>query len=392
MRVLQITASSLGGIGRLSRDISDILIKQGDESLITYGRGAVLDPERDFMFGCKWEVYIHALWARLDDAVGLHSNRGTKELLAFIADFQPDLVQLHNLHGYYINYELLFRYLHENNIPVVWTLHDCWSFTGHCSYFDFLGCRKWEKHCQKCELMNSYPKAYVDRSFRNFCRKKRAFTTIDKMVLVTPSEWLAGLVEKSFLRQYPIKIINNGIDLQIFRVKGDSALADKKIVLGLASTWNERKGFNDFIRLSELLPDSYQIVMVGVSRQLAKRLPSSITPIEHTETVEELVDWYNKAFVFVNPTYEDNFPTTNLEAMACGTSVITYRTGGSPESLTQETGYVLAKGDVEGIAAVILNHVKTPQTIKSCRKCAMQYDKHVAFAKYVELYKEMLQQ
>lgn len=392
MRVLQITASSLGGIGRLSRDISDILIKQGDESLITYGRGAVLDPERDFMFGCKWEVYIHALWARLDDAVGLHSNRGTKELLAFIADFQPDLVQLHNLHGYYINYELLFRYLHENNIPVVWTLHDCWSFTGHCSNFDFLGCRKWEKHCQKCELMNSYPKAYVDRSFRNFCRKKRAFTTIDKMVLVTPSEWLAGLVGKSFLRQYPIKIINNGIDLQIFRVKGDSALADKKIVLGLASTWNERKGFNDFIRLSELLPDSYQIVMVGVSRQLAKRLPSSITPIEHTETVEELVDWYNKAFVFVNPTYEDNFPTTNLEAMACGTSVITYRTGGSPESLTQETGYVLAKGDVEGIAAVILNHVKTPQTIKSCRKCAMQYDKHVAFAKYVELYKEMLQQ
>lgn len=390
MRILQITVASLGGIGRLTRDIDSVLIKEGFESRIAYGRGEIIDPRRDYMFGSKVEIYLHAFWGRLDDSVGFHSKHGTRELLTFMDEFKPDLVHLHNLHGYYINIEILFSYLKRHNIPTVWTLHDCWSFTGHCANFEFSNCYKWKIQCNNCPISNSYPKTYIDRSRRNYNKKNVCFNSIHNLTLITPSEWLRSYVKQSFLNKHNVVTINNGIDLNVFHVTGVYKERAKKIVLGLASSWSERKGLNDFIRLAQILPDNFQIVLVGISDKIAKILPPNIKTISHTESVNELVDVYNKAFIFVNPTYEDNFPTTNLEALACGTSVLTYQTGGSVESVTSETGYIVPQGDVLALAEKIKAHIKNEYTISACRNHSLLYDKNIAYNKYVELYKKIL--
>lgn len=390
MRILQITVASLGGIGRLTRDIDSVLIKEGFESRIAYGRGEIIDPRRDYMFGSKVEIYLHAFWGRLDDSVGFHSKHGTRELLTFMDEFKPDLVHLHNLHGYYINIEILFSYLKRHNIPTVWTLHDCWSFTGHCANFEFSNCYKWKTQCNNCPISNSYPKTYIDRSRRNYNKKNVCFNSIHNLTLITPSEWLRSYVKQSFLNKHNVVTINNGIDLNVFHVTGVYKERAKKIVLGLASSWSERKGLNDFIRLAQILPDNFQIVLVGISDKIAKILPLNIKTISHTESVNELVDVYNKAFIFVNPTYEDNFPTTNLEALACGTSVLTYQTGGSVESVTNETGYIVPQGDVLALAEKIKAHIKNEYTISACRNHSLLYDKNIAYNKYVELYKKIL--
>lgn len=390
MKILQITTASLGGIGRLTRDISDVLKKEHISSHIAYGRGYIHNPERDFMFGNKYDFLIHVLAGRINDAVGLYSKRGTKSLIQYIEQQKPDLIHLHNLHGYYINYQLLFNFLSTANIPVVWTLHDEWAFTGHCAYFENTQCNKWEQHCKHCPQIKEYPKSYIDKSFRNFDLKKEAFTSLSNLTIVTPSIWLQKLVKKSFLKTYNVQVINNGIDLNLFRIKDSKPTYTKKIVLGLASTWGERKGLYDFIKLSYILPEEYKIVLVGLKKKQLKLLPPTMKGIMHTESAEELVDIYNQAHIFVNPTYEDNFPTTNIEAMACGTSVITYPTGGSPESLTAETGYIVPKHDVKQIAQIIINHKKTPQTIAACRKRAELYDKNKAFYNYINLYKTIL--
>ena len=390
MKVLQIASASTGGIGRLTRDISDILIQNGIESRIAYGRGQVFDPSRDFMFGTKMEIYFHVLMSRLDDACGLWSKRGTKDLLDFIDNYKPDIVQLHNLHGYYLNYVMLFRYLKERDIPTVWTLHDCWCLTGHCTNFAKINCQRWMDRCGECKQSATYPQSLVDKSERNLITKQAVFSSLDKLTLITPSEWLANLVRSSYLSKYPIKVVNNGIDLSVFNVKDDLVSSDKKIVLGCASTWSVRKGLPDLIQLASILPDEYQVTIVGLKKSQLSEIPQNVRAICHTENVDELVDLYNQAFIFVNPTYEDNFPTTNLEAMACGTSVITYKTGGSVESVTKETGYILDQGDVNGIAATIVNHKKTPETIRQCRLHAEQYDKWKAYKTYLSIYHEIL--
>lgn len=390
MKVLQIASASTGGIGRLTRDISDVLKENGIESRIAYGRGQIFNTSRDFMFGSKAEVYFHAFMSRIDDAAGLWSKHGTRQLIELMDSYQPDIVQLHNLHGYYVNIQMLFEYLRGKDIPVVWTLHDCWCLTGHCVHFTFAKCNKWLDHCGSCPQLSTYPKSYVDKSERNLRIKQHAFSSLNNLTLITPSDWLAGLIKKSYLNKYPIKVINNGIDLSVFRVKSHVERTNKKIVLGLASTWNARKGFDDIIRLASLLPDDYQVTIVGVKKSQLKGIPANINAICHTESVEALVDLYNQAFIFVNPTYEDNFPTTNLEAMACGTSVITYKTGGSVESITPKTGYILEQGDINGIVDTIKHHEKTAETIKQCRLRAERYDKQLAYNKYLSLYKQLV--
>lgn len=389
MKVLQIASASTGGIGRLTRDISSILIRNGIESKIAYGRGQIFDPSRDFMFGTKMEIYFHVLMSRIDDACGLWSKSGTKDLINFIDKYNPDIIQLHNLHGYYLNYVMLFRYLKEKDIPTVWTLHDCWCLTGHCTFLK-TDCQRWLDKCGECKQISTYPKSFIDKSRRNLKLKQTAFTSLSNLTLITPSEWLANLVRTSYLNKFPIKVVNNGIDLSVFCVKKEFVSCDKKIVLGVASSWAPRKGLSDLIQLASLLPEDYQVTLVGLKKSQLAKIPENIKAICHTENVEELVDLYNQAFIFVNPTYEDNFPTTNLEAMACGTSVITYKTGGSVESVTENTGYVLEQGDIKGIARVIINHKKTPETIKQCRQRAERYNKWTAYNKYLNIYYDIL--
>lgn len=392
MVIVQIASASTGGIGRLTRDISDVLNQKGISNYIAYGRGEIFDSERDYMFGSRTEILMHGALTRLTDKTGLYSKNGTLQLLKFLDRVKPNIIQLHNLHGYYLNYEILFQYIKRHNITTVWTLHDCWAYTGHCTHYTFVHCDQWKSQCYRCTQQRRYPTCWFKGNVKeNYERKKRAFTGVEKLTLVTPSKWLADQTKYSFLKGYETKVINNGIDLKLFRVKGKTDISkyhipDKKIVLGLASTWGDRKGESDFIRLAAMLPPEYVVVMVGLSSQKIKKLPSNVIGIEHTENVEDLVDIYNTAEIFLNLTYEDNFPTTNLEAMACGTSVLTYRTGGSPESITKESGYVVPVGDVQAVRDIVVAHRKNHQTILACRENALKYDKNDRFNEYVELY------
>lgn len=322
------------------------LLKEGYESYVVWGRGRQPENDNEIYMNDKLGVYFHALYSRLTGKTGFASKRATKKLLKKLDIIKPDIVHLHNVHGYYINIELLFNYLKENNIKVIWTLHDCWSFTGQCAFFDFAKCNKWKMQCKNCPQLNQYPKSFVDNSKWNYQKKKELFTNLN-LTIVTPSKWLANLVKESYLKDYPVEVINNGIDLNIFKPTPSNFrekynLKDKKIILGVANVWDRRKGLNDFIELSKVLDDNYHIVLVGLNKKQLKNLPKNIIGIERTESQKELVEIYTAADVFFNPTYEDNYPTVNLEALACETPVITYDTGGSTETI-EENGKIITK-------------------------------------------------
>lgn len=348
----------VGSTGRIVTDMHNTVTSRGHESIIAYGRGTArgVDDKCVFKIGSLSEVCIHALMSRFTDKTGLYSKKGTRELIKRIKEFSPDVIHLHNIHGYYVNIKILFDFLKQYKGKVIWTLHDCWSFTGHCSYFNYIGCEKWKTECDACANSNRYPKSFVDRSKENFYLKKDLFSGIENMTLVTPSAWLANLVKQSFLGSYSVKVINNGIDTEIFKptqsdFKQIHNLTHKKIVLGVANVWSTRKGMNDMFKLADMLGDSYQVVLVGLNDKQCKCIPDNVLGIKRTNSVKELAAIYTAVDVFVNPTYDDNYPTVNLEAFACGTPCITYATGGSVESVHNKM--IVKKGDVEGIYKLI---------------------------------------
>lgn len=355
MKVLQINSvCGFGSTGRIATDLYKVLEEQGHECLIAYGRGTAPEGINSYKIGTNLDTYLHVARTRLLDQHGYGSKKPTIELVKKIKEYNPDVIHLHNLHGYYLNLEVLFNYLAQSNKPVVWTLHDCWAFTGHCAYFDYIGCDKWKDECGNCPQKKIYPNSYgLDNSYNNFNQKKALFTRLNNLTIITPSQWLANLVKESFLNKYPIQVINNGIDLNVFKPTSSEFrkkyhLEEKKIILGVANVWNQRKGFNTFIELSSKLDEDYQIVLVGVTEKQKNNLPSNIIGINRTNNIEELAEIYTVADVFVNPTLEDNFPTVNLESAACGTPVITYKTGGSPES-SYSPACVVDKGNYEAI-------------------------------------------
>ncbi len=335
--------------------------------------------------------YLHALKSLLLDDDGLGSTRATKELVEKIMEIRPDVIQLHNLHGYYLNYKVLFEYLNSTDIPVVITLHDCWNFTGHCTHFVTAGCDKWKTGCYDCHLLNVSPKSYVDRTKRNYALKKALFTANKNLHVVPVSHWLESMVRESFLKFSNIQVIQNGIDLNVFKPL-PKKYGGKFKILGVSNVWNKDKGIFDIYKLRWILSlTEYEITLVGLTKKQIDELPEGITSITSTANQQELASLYSEADVLINPTYADTFPTINLEAMACGTPVITYRTGGSPESLTPETGVVVEVGDVKAMADAIMQMKEIPLSSADCRKRAEEcFDKDKCFEKYVELYEELI--
>lgn len=399
MKVLQINSvCGIGSTGRIATDIHQILIGQGHESYIAYGRDEHKNCENTMKIGTSIDNYTHLAKTRLLDRHGFGSKHATIEFINNLKQLNPDIIHLHNIHGYYINIEILFNYLKKANKPVVWTLHDCWSFTGHCSYFDYVGCEKWKIGCHDCPQKKSYPSSLiVDNSKENYINKKEIFTGINNLTIVTPSKWLAGLVKESFLSEYPVKFINNGIDLKVFRPnKGEFRqqfkLNDSFIILGVASTWDRRKGLKYFIEMAEKLSKDEVIVLVGLTEKQIKLLPKNIIGITKTNNVEELVNIYSNADVFVNPTLEDNFPTTNLEALACGTPVITYDTGGSAESIDNYTGIIISEKNTESLYEAIQKYRRASNifSIDCINRAKVFYDKKDRYMEYLRLYDEMV--
>lgn len=393
MKILQInTVVNSGSTGRIAEEIGLEIISQGHESFIAFGRGKRPSKSKLIKIGNTKDVYLHGVKTLLFDQHGLGSYKATTFLVKELDTINPDIIHLHNIHGYYLNYQVLFQYIKIKKISVVWTFHDCWPFTGHCTFFETVGCVKWKTHCEKCPLTSSYPRSFMDRSFNNFDDKKEAFLNVENLTIVTPSNWLKNLVKQSFLKNYNIETINNGIDLQNFYPP--KTKVNEKIVLGVASTWSARKGLQDFIELRQLLAGNIKIVLIGLSNSQIKSLPENITGISKTENIEELAQWYQKATVFVNPTYSDNFPTTNLESLACGTPVITYKTGGSPESINSKIGAVVEQGDIRLLKDEIerfLDREDLQELMNECRSHAIKcFNKDERFKEYLSLYKRLL--
>jgi glycosyltransferase involved in cell wall biosynthesis len=321
----------------------------------------------------------------------LGSAHATRQLINFLRNQRFDVIHLHNLHGYYLNYPILFDFLRDAGTSTIWTFHDNWPITGHCSNFERVDCQKWRSGCHACPLTSAYPKALIDKSPRNYALKSRVFTGIERLTIVTPSHWLADKVAGSFLKQYNRLTIPNGIDLRAFQPC--DAKSSRPLVLGVASVWPPSKGLADFTRLRTLLPPDYRIVLIGLSKQQIATLPKGIEGIRRTERIAELAQWYSRASVFVNPTYSDNFPTTNLEALACGTPVVTYQTGGSPESLSPSTGASVKAGNIEELAAQIREWValSSPELHATCRAHAeASYSAHDRFSEYLKAYETLL--
>lgn len=400
--LLQInSAINTGSTGKIAEKIGEKATEHGWRSYIAHGarysRGTnLIDISHSSSLGEK----IHYLGSLLTDGEGCYSIRSTKELIKNIEAISPDIIHLHNIHGHYFNYKIFFKYIKHAKIPVVWTLHDCWAFTGHCVYFDLIGCNKWQTKCLNCPLKRQYPKSLIDRSSFNYEQKKKAFSELEGLTLVPVSRWLSDLLGESYLKNHPRRVIHNGIDLDLFSPQALSIdvrskygiPVGKQIVLGVADGFGKRKGLDDFIYLSEHLDERYAVVLVGIKKEIKS---SKIYSIRHTDNQHQLALLYNAASVFVNPTYEDNYPTVNMEAIACGTPVITYNTGGSPESITPETGIVVPKGNVAELQKAIIDITSYKEIDRYsptlCRQSAESlFNKDERFNEYIDLYEEIM--
>lgn len=391
-KLLQINiTSNWGSTGKITEAINLAAQRKGWECSTAYGRWANPSQFPTYKVGNKWDMYVHYFENRIFDCEGLSSRRATKALIRHIEELKPDVISLHNIHDHYLNYELLFRYLNETDIKVVWTFHDCWAFTGHCFHFVTKDCMRWKTGCHDCPLHHLYPNTVLDRSVKNYALKKELFTSNRNLTIAACSEWIAGFVRESFLKDKKVVVIHNGVDLNVFKPICSERSGEKFTILAVSSVWNKEKGLFDIYKLREMLPAQYQITMVGLSAEQMKQLPDGVAGIERTQNVQELVKLYSDADVLINPTYADTFPTINLEALACGTPVITYKTGGSPEAIDDKTGMVIEQGNVAALANAIMQMKDNPLSSADCRKRAEElFDKDKCFEKYVALYEELM--
>lgn len=398
--IINVNANS-GSTGRIAEEIGQKAVENGYECYFAYGRINNNSNLKTIHIGSSWDVKIHGVQSLLFDKHAFASKNATRKFIDEIIKIKPDLIHIHNIHGYYLNIEILFDYLAKIKIPIICTLHDCWNFTGHCAHFENINCIKWKTQCYNCPKKKLYPKSlFIDCSKENYIKKKCLFNKLNNLTIITPSQWLANLVKESFLSSFPLHIIYNGINTNIFKPKAISLLKEKykidsddKIILGVAGTWTKNKGFFDFIKLSSFISNNIRIVLIGVNNKQIRILPHNIVGIKRTENVEELSALYSMADVFVNPTYLDNFPTTNIEALACGTPVITYNTGGSPEAIDENTGIVVEKGNLDDLKKAIDNILVNGKIYYSekCRLRAMNlFNKDERYMEYIKIYNTLI--
>lgn len=394
--LLQINVTAnWGSTGKIAEQIGLCAMAHGWDSYIAYGR--MMNPSKNKLIkiGATFDVYEHYVEGKFLDNEGLASRRATKRFLKKVDEIKPDIVHMHNIHDHFMNYMLLFSYLVEKKIPVVWTQHDQWATTGHCMY-NLCGCERWKDECHDCPLSKWYA---LDQSKRNYRLKKRLLAEIPSLTIVPVSEWLGDNIRQSHLKNRPIKVIHNGIDIQTFRPqttdvhKRYDIAKEKKIVLCVAAVWDVRKGLDDIYELAKRLPNAeYAIIVVGKQTEKVKKIDGScqMVFVDSTQNALELARMYSAASVFINPTYQDNYPTTNLEAIACGTPVITYRTGGSPEAVDEKTGLVVEQGDVNGLKNAVCR-LAMDDYVAACRKKAeKEFDNNRCFNPYISLYQKLI--
>ena len=391
IRIASVNMMANGSTGHIMLQVARMARKQGmvAQTFSTQAyTGApplpVQEIESHQLYGWYKENWWHTVLGKVTGYNGFFSYFGTLQLIGYL-----------DLHQFCIHLPILFRYICKNRIRVVWTLHDCWSFTGHCCHFKICGCEKWKDGCHHCPQFGEYPKTYVDRSRQLYNLKKKMFTSVEDMILVTPSEWLANLVTESFLHTYPVRVIHNGIDISIFKptesdFRTKYGCENKKILLGVSFAWGYSKGLDVFVELAKRLDDTYCIVLVGTDEQIDRELPSNIISIHRTENRQELAGIYTTADLLINPTREDTFPTVNMEAIACGTRVLTFATGGSPETIPNGCGEIVPCGDIDALEQKIKEMCDQPWNVEPVKQAIYQMDMNCCFENYIQLYRDLM--
>lgn len=400
--LLQInTVVNSGSTGRIAEGIAIEGIANGWKSYIAFGRNEQASQSKLIKIGTDFDLKVHWLKTRIFDRHGFGSKTATINFIERIKELKPDIIHLHNIHGYYLNIEILFNYLAIANIPVVWTLHDCWPYTGHCSYFDFVSCEKWKVECNCCPQKKEYPTSWLlDNSKQNFHDKQKLFNSVINLTIVPVSNWASNLLSSSFLKDKRVNLIHNGIDLSIFSPRINSSLIRNKfgigsrfMLLGAASLWERRKNLADYVKLSRLINKSTVIVLIGLTNEQKKGLPPNIICISRTENLAMLADLYSAADIVLNLSNEETFGLTTVEGFACGTPGIVYNCTASPELVTSNTGIIVEKGDMHGLINAILEIEAKGKTYYSlaCRDRAMKYfNKKNKYKEYIQLYDSLL--
>jgi len=392
----------VGSTGHITESIADLATKDGWDCYIAHGARYVGKSKyKSIQITNKFEEYLHYALGLITDGHGLFSTIATKKFVKKMKDMKPDVFQLHCIHGYYLNFKVLFKYFKESRIPVVWTQHDCWAFTGHCSNFSSANCLKWQTKCCDCPLYKSYPKSIVDKSARNFRIKKRLFASLDNITIVSVSYWLDSMIAKSFLNIYNHIVIYNGIDTSVFKptlssIREKYGIKDSKYILGAATTWSDTKGLSDYIQLLPILPVGYKIVLVGISKELAETLPDEIICIPRTVDKLELCQLYSEATLVTSLSYQEAMGLIPVEGMACGTPSIVYDNTAQSEIASGGTGFVVKTGDVSAVKDAILSYESLLQEEKSemRRKCLIianeSFDKDKQFSNYIVVYNNLI--
>ncbi len=394
MRIVQINGGAKGSTGKIMMGIAEVARAQGHEVMCA---SPITTTNRDAGEDCGYyrigtfnSRRVNVALARITGFNGCFAWFETYKLLKKIDEFKPDIIHFHNLHDSYINLPMLFSYIKKHDIPVVWTLHDCWAFTGHCPHFTIAKCDKWKTGCHGCKQYKDYPASIFDNSELMWKLKKKWFTGVKNMTIVTPSEWLAGLAKESYLKEYPIRVINNGIDLNVFKpTKSDfrekyGISPSECIILGVSFGWNYKKGLDCFVKLRNELNEQYRIVLVGTDSSIDKKLPSGIVSIHRTQNQKELAEVYSAADVFFNPTREEVLGLVNLESLACGTPVVTFNTGGSPECIDEYSGIIVEEGD--DIKTIFEKKTYANIMEENCIKRAQQFKENEVYLKYLNIY------
>lgn len=399
-KILQINVTlNTGSTGRITEQIGQEIIDAGWESYVAFGRKCNISCSIPIRIGKLHDVYMHGCNSLLFDNHGFSSMNATKKLIKKIENIKPDIIHLHNLHGYYINVAILFNYLKTASIPVVWTMHDCWSYTGHCAFYSDIKCSKWKTGCFNCPKRGDYPKSlFLDNSKKNYIRKLKLFTSVENLTIVPVSEWLGHEVKQSFFKGKRILPIINGLDTQTFSPKKTPInliqkykLEGKNILLGVASAWSPRKGINDYAELAKILPDNYQIVMIGLTKKQSKYLPNNILKLQRTENVNELAEWYSLATLVLNLSSSESFGLTTAEGFACGTPSIVYNCTASPELISPGTGIIVEKGNIKSLFEAVQTITEKGKSffLDNCRKRAItHFNKNIQYKKYLLLYNE----
>lgn len=393
MKIVQINATcGQGSTGNICLSISRLLTEKGVENYVMYTVGECAEPAA-VKVGNMQAIRLAAAQAHLTGNYGFTSKRITKQLLRLLRSIQPDIVHLHNLHSHNCHLQMLLDYLRENRIKVFWTFHDCWAFTGYCPHYTLAGCGKWKTGCRDCPQYRHYS-FFLDQSEALY-QKKKALTHGLRLTVITPSHWLAGQVRQSFFQNFPVKVIHNGVDRSVFYPRKSDfrkshGLENVFVLLGVAFHWNNRKGLDVFIELFRRLDSrQYKIVLVGTDDNTDKLLPDGILSIHRTESQEELAEVYSAADVFVNPTREEVLGLVNLEANACGTPVVTFAAGGSPECICETSGVAVPVDDIEAMEAQIVRIVtEKPFAAQMCVNRAAAFDQKKQYEEYLNLYAE----